>query len=309
MTAAYPPWAFAPADLKHIIDLEFVSGINRPVIHTSIHSPVDGKEPGLSLAIFGQYFNRTRHGPRWRDHGVDYFARTSFVLQQGRSVTISPGSAAKTRRSPRNISTASPPAFRPATALISSMPTCSRTCCRCRAATSSRRAGYRLLFLGGSSDQMTLPTLRRIAALAEAGATIVGQRTTSSPSLADDPATYSALAARLWSGSSVTAVGKGCVIATRNIATGLGAASIAPDVDFGASTADFRFLHRKLADDDAYFFDNRENRPEMIEANFRVAGKAPELWHADTGAKNEPLSCLSPPGNPGVEDGRFAALR
>lgn len=156
---------------------------------------------------------------------------------------------------------------------------------------------------------MTLPTLRRIAALAEAGATIVGQRTTSSPSLADDPATYSALAARLWSGSSVTAVGKGRVIATRNIAAGLGAASIAPDVDFGASTADFRFLHRKLADDDAYFFDNRENRPEMIEANFRVAGKAPELWHADTGAKNEPLSCLSPPGNPGVEDGRFAALR
>ena len=32
--------------------------MNRPVIHTSVHVPVDDKQPGLSLFIFGQYFNR-----------------------------------------------------------------------------------------------------------------------------------------------------------------------------------------------------------------------------------------------------------
>ena len=58
MTSAFSPWAFAPSDLRRIIDLEFVQGVNRPVIHTSVHQPVDDKVPGLSLAIFGQYFTR-----------------------------------------------------------------------------------------------------------------------------------------------------------------------------------------------------------------------------------------------------------
>src|SRR3546814_2999579 len=57
LTSAYSPWAFAPADLKPMIDMEFALGVNRPVIHTSVHQPIE-KKPGLSLAIFGQYFNR-----------------------------------------------------------------------------------------------------------------------------------------------------------------------------------------------------------------------------------------------------------
>src|SRR5205085_3158156 len=52
MTASNSPWAFAPADLRPIIDLEFAYGVNRPVIHTSVHQPLD-KAPGLTLASFG----------------------------------------------------------------------------------------------------------------------------------------------------------------------------------------------------------------------------------------------------------------
>jgi hypothetical protein len=58
MTSALAPWAYTPKDLRRIIDLEFVTGINRPVVHTSVHQPVDDKVPGLSLMIFGQFFNR-----------------------------------------------------------------------------------------------------------------------------------------------------------------------------------------------------------------------------------------------------------
>ncbi|MFM6852945.1 MAG: glycosyl hydrolase, partial [Sphingopyxis sp.] len=47
MTSAFAPWAFAPSDLKRIIDLEFANGVNRPIIHTSVHQPVDDKVPGL----------------------------------------------------------------------------------------------------------------------------------------------------------------------------------------------------------------------------------------------------------------------
>jgi hypothetical protein len=48
---------------------------------------------------------------------------------------------------------------------------------------------------------------------------------------------------------------------------------------------DFAFVHPKLVDGDIYFLDNRSD----LDATFRVAGKAPELWHAENG-KLEPAS-------------------
>ena len=55
------------------------------------------------------------------------------------------------------------------------------------------------------------------------------------------------------------------------------------------SDAQPAFVHRKLADGDLYFLDNRNDRDETVDANFRIAGRAPELWHAETG-KTEPAS-------------------
>jgi hypothetical protein len=48
-------------------------------------------------------------------------------------------------------------------------------------------------------------------------------------------------------------------------------------------------VHRKLADGDLYFVDNRNERDETVDASFRVTGRAPELWHAETG-NSEPVS-------------------
>jgi hypothetical protein len=60
-----------------------------------------------------------------------------------------------------------------------------------------RGARYRVLYLGGSSQRMTLPVLQRIAALVEAGATVVGNAPHSSPGLRDDKPTFDALVKRL----------------------------------------------------------------------------------------------------------------
>ena len=81
LTSAMSPWAFAPAQLRKVIDLEFAYGVNRPVIHTSVHQPVDDKVPGLSLAIFGQYFNRHESWAEMAKPWVDYIARNSWLLQ------------------------------------------------------------------------------------------------------------------------------------------------------------------------------------------------------------------------------------
>ena len=48
-------------------------------------------------------------------------------------------------------------------------------------------------------------------------------------------------------------------------------------------------MHRKLADGEVYWVNSRNDCVEAVDATFRVTGKAPELWHADTG-KIEPAS-------------------
>jgi len=55
-------------------------------------------------------------------------------------------------------------------------------------------------------------------------------------------------------------------------------------------------VHRKLADGDLYFVDNRGDRDQTVDATFRVAGKAPELWYAETGT--------SKPASFKISDGR-----
>ena len=84
MTSGMAPWAHAPLDLRRVIDLEFAYGINRPVIHTSVHQPVDDKQPGLSLMIFGQFFNRHETWAEMARPWIDYLSRNSLMLQQGR---------------------------------------------------------------------------------------------------------------------------------------------------------------------------------------------------------------------------------
>src|SRR5690606_1153877 len=84
MTSAMKPWDDVPSELRRVIDFEFANGINRPVIHTSVHQPVDDRQPGLSLLIFGQFFNRHESWAELAGPWIDYIARNSYLLQQGR---------------------------------------------------------------------------------------------------------------------------------------------------------------------------------------------------------------------------------
>ena len=71
----------------------------------------------------------------------------------------------------------------------------------------------------------------------------------------------------------------------------LKALNVAPDFDHTKPQSDTRilFVHRKAGDTDIYFVDNRNDRDETVDASFRVTGKAPELWYAETG-KAQPAS-------------------
>ncbi len=293
MTAMLSPWAFGPADLKRIIDLEFVTGINRPVVHTSVHVPVDDKKPGLTLSMFGQYFNRNESWAELAKPWIDYIARNSLMLQQGRNVADiayfygeeAPLTGLYGDKKVTDAPTSVAFDFINADALVRLLANDGGEL------TTPGGARYRALYLGGTAREMTLPTLRKISALVEGGATVIGMKPLGNPSLAGDAQEFVGLSAKLWSGAQVTQFGKGKVILADSAEAGLGAAGIRADFAFtgGQADSEIPFVHRRLTDGDSYFLSNRKDRIETIEARFRVAGKAPELWHADTGT-SEPVS-------------------
>lgn len=285
LTSANAPWAFAPADLKPVVDLQFAYGINRTVIHTSVHQPVDDRQPGLSLALFGQYFNRHETWAEMAKPWTDYIARSNFLLQQGRNIADvayfygeeAPLTGLYNRHPVADAPRDHAYDFVNADALLHDLTVDGGEI------VSRGGARYRLLYLGGSSRRMTLPVLRRIEALVRAGATVVGPRPDASPSLADDPAAFAALAARLWGGGDV---GAGRIVASSDIAAALGTLDILPDFAHSGTAADgeILFVHRQLDDGDLYFLSNRGTTPRRVDARFRVAGKAPEIWRADGSA-------------------------
>jgi hypothetical protein len=296
MTSFNAPWAYAPSDLKRYIDLEFANGVNRPVIHTSVHQPID-RAPGLSLGMHGQYLNRLDSWAEMARPWVDYMSRSAFLLQQGRNladVAYFYGEEAPLI----SLFGAVPPADAPKRYAYdfvnADMVLHSLRLSKGGELVTPGGARYRALYLGGSSRRMTLPVLRRLAELAECGATIVGDAPESSPGLADDPAEFARLVKRLWSGSTVTRVGAGQVVAGRNVEASLQASGLTPDFAYEGALADSEvlFVHRRLPDGDVYFLNNRKARQEKITAHFRVSGKAPELWRAETGAST-PISYRS----------------
>jgi hypothetical protein len=287
MTSASAPWAFAPSDLKRYIDLEFVSGINLPVIHTSVHQPVDDKIPGLSLLFFGQYFNRHETWAEMARPWVDYMARSAYLLQQGRNVADVAyfyGEEAPLIALYKDGLPADAP-VRYAYDFVNRDVVLTQLSVDGHELTTPAGARYKALYLGGSSRRMTLPVLRRLAELADAGAIIVGVAPESSPALDDDPVEFASLVKRLWGGGAETAVGRGRVAASGDVEAALRTNGTGPDFSYSGAgpDAEVLFAHRRLADGDLYYVDNRKARAERLEARFRVTGKAPEIWRADTG--------------------------
>jgi hypothetical protein len=287
MTSAMAPWAFAPSDLRPMIDLEFASGVNLPVIHTSVHQPLgEDKKPGLSLAIFGQYFNRNETWAGMARPWVDYMARASWMLQQGRfyaDVAYFYGEEAPLVALYKHGQPADAPR-RYAYDFVNADALLHKLSVKNGDLAAPGGARYRVLFLGGSSRHMSLAVLRQLRTLAAQGATIVGEAPVATPGLSDDAAAFAELVKQMWSGAPVTRVGKGSVVNARDAESALATLGQGPDADLGAATGkDVMFVHRRLKDGDVYFVSNRTAAPLAVDARFNVRGKAAEFWHADGG--------------------------
>jgi hypothetical protein len=292
LTAASGAWAWSPATLKPTADKELAMGLNRFVIHTSVHQPLLDKTPGLALGPFGQWFNRNETWAEQAKPWVSYLARSSYLLQQGRfdaDIAYFYGedsnlTALFGRKGP-DIPAGYNFDYINADALTHIL-----TFKDGQLATPSGMR-YRVLALDPHSEHMSLPVLKKISDLVQAGAIVIGAKPTEATSLSDDPKELQSVADKLWGSGGGNSLGKGRVYGGQNLAEVLTAIGVAPDFDYTKPEADTNvlFVHRKLKDGDLYFVDNRNNRDEVLDASFRVSGKEAELWHPDSGTM-EPAS-------------------
>lgn len=293
MTAVHAPWAWSPATLKPTADKEMAEGINRFVIHCSVHQPLVGKAPGLGLGPYGQWFNRNETWAEEAKPWVDYLSRSSYLLQQGHfaadilyfygedsNVTAIFGSE------PPDVPEGYGFDFVNADALLHMF-----TIKDGKLVTASGMS-YQVLALDPYSKHISLPVLRSIRKLVQDGAIVVGAKPLDTPSLADDQQAFTAIVNELWgSGTGVHTIGKGRVYAGMTIDEAMRSMKLGPDFSYSKPRPDTKllFVHRKLADGDLYYVDNRSDQNQSVDAVFHVAGRSPELWHAET-AKTEPAS-------------------
>lgn len=280
-------WSWSPSDLKPIIDREFLNGINKIFIHDSAHQPLIGKVPGVSLGMCGVWFNRNT---TWADEAsvwVDYIARSSWMLQQGRSladIAYFYGEDSNLTAIFHETSPTIPPGYDfdyvNADALINQLQMVNGRI------TARGGVSYRVLVLDKHSSLMSLPVLRKIRDLVLQGATVVGDRPTDTPSLSDDKKEFATIRDQLFPiGRNAANFGRGHVFPGHDIKAALRSTETPEDFTYtGISDANqVRFVHRHLDDGEVYFLNNRGDQAVEIHGNFRVTGRAAQFWIPESG--------------------------
>jgi alpha-L-rhamnosidase len=306
-----PAFSQSPFYLKRLADRALAHGINRFVIHTSVHQPFTDSthKPGMTLGFFGQHYSRNN---TWAEQAVawnTYLARASHLLQQGRFVADLAyfyGEGA-----PNAV-----PYWKPVQPVFPAgydYDWVNAEVLRTAEVRDGRLVlpsgmSYRALVLPADVTQLTLPMARKLRALVSAGAVLIAPPPTGSPSLSDGAAgddSVRAIARAMWGnvdGKTVTdhAYGSGTVHWGKPVAEVLAAARVVPDLTFsGDSSAKVAWIHRQVGDVDIYFVANQREEEQDIAASFRATAREPELWDAATG-EIQPASYASRAGRTDV---------
>ena len=284
-TTIGPHWQETLWDnLKPAFDLASTEGLNRLVWHAFVCSPVSMGVPGQ------QYFAGTHLNPlvTWWSRSrpfFDYINRSQWMLMQGRFVADVlyyygdhvPNYTQLRASDPTGLGAGYDYDVVTEEALLSRV--------RVEDGWLMLPDGmrYRLLALP-PYETISLPVLRKVATLVEAGATVVGPRPLRSGSLTGYPgcdAEVTALTEALWGGET----GGGHVLSGLTAREALQRAGVAPDFEAGggSTAADLHYIHRRTDEAEIYFVANRSAQPETIDSTFRVDGKAPELWDPVSG--------------------------
>jgi hypothetical protein len=280
-------WREGPQDIKASADRVFCEGGNHFVWHTWTHNAPEAGLPGWAYYA-GTHVNRNvTWWPKVKPF-IDYLSRGSYMLQRGKfvaDVLYYYGDGGYKFIGPRRNDSSLGPGydydFTNSDVILNRL---------------SVRDGRIVLPDGMSYSVLVLPdeevanvdVLAKIEALVSAGATVIGPRPKRSAGLEGYPASdrkIRDIATRVWGdldGQSKTSRthGKGRMIWGVKVRDVLAQMKIAPDF---VAPAKFDFTHRRDGAADIYFVRNTTAEPLQGTLQFRINGRAPELWDAVTG--------------------------
>ena len=289
-SAQHGRWLDDPYALKALGDRVFCSGINRYIFHRFAMQPWTNRWPGMTMGQWGTHFDRTctwwEQGRAW----LKYVTRCQFLLQQGRFVADAAYFCGE--NSPAEMRIGDPPLppgydFDAVGADVLKDATVEN-----HELVLKSGMRYRVLILPPSDRNISPPLLKKIRSLVAAGLTLVGPPPEHAPGLENYPRCdqeVKSLANDIWGDCDSKKVtthgfGKGRVYWGATMETVFAALDIKPDFEFSPSLkSDLCYIHRTDGDTEIYFVSNQRDQYDSADCTFRVSGKTPELWHADTG--------------------------
>ena len=271
---ASPPnaWINSPASLKAEGDYFFTQGINRFIFHTFVHQPWPSSVlPGMTMGPHGMQGNRNNTWFEQSTAWMTYIARCQYLLQEGHAVmdlcyVLGEDTASANSLEVRDaLRPVPPPGYDYG---VVDVATVMKLSVKNGELVLPGGMRYRALVLMPSRG-MRPALARKLSALIQAGALVVGPRPTQSPSLAGYPRCD----------EEVQRLGK--AIPEWSLEQALAQLRLVPDTRFSAPQIEY--LHRRTADTDLYFVSNQSAQPSVVDATFRIRGKRPELWNPETG--------------------------
>ena len=301
-------WMDYPYSMKTLGDQMFAQGFNQIFFHRYAHQPNVKAEPGMVMGPWGINLDRTNTWFGQAKPWMDYLARSQYLLRQGHGVADilffvgedSPNQSENVR--PDVSADANPKIgqyFDPLIPAGHSYDLVNAEVLLTRASVADGKvvlpdgASYAMLAFPKGMTGLTGELLARLRSLVEQGMVLLAPRPARSLAMAGSQAQFDADVTALWGAGGDSAprqVGKGRVYPDGTIADVLASTGTSPDVacDTASPDGQITWLHRRVADGDVYFMANRQRRTERVTCTFRVSGKAPALWDAETGAISHP---------------------
>jgi hypothetical protein len=299
-TAIGPQWqATLWDDLKPSFDRAACDGMNRLFWHTVTCAPVETGMPGQ------EYYAGTHFNPNctwWPYSGpfLAYLNRCQYMLQQGLFVADAVYYYGDHVPNFTQLKSSDPAKVQPGYDydVATEEVVLSRMNVQDGRIVLPDGMSYRVLVLP-PLRAISLPVLRRVKELTEAGATVIGPKPERASGLGGQPQDdeeVRRLADTLWGDDGKGRhVGKGRVIVGRTARQVLQDDGVAPDFEYSRGLSQFSrsengtvplaldYIHRRDGDADIYFVRNCRSQVQTADVTFRVAGRQPALWDAVTG--------------------------
>ena len=287
-------YTYCPENMKHVADVALSAGLNRFVIHESASQPNDSYLPGLQLFRYGQWFHRNETWGEYARVFMDYLGRSSAMLRQGRPVAdilLYYGEDSNVTAQFGGDSFSSLPQvpagyeydFANPTVLLSWLsvsPAAAQASSAGSVLSTNSGMRYKVLWLNGNTEVMSLEVLRKIKEYADAGARICGLPPERPAGLLADQREFKALVKDIWGGSRPN------VFRTLEQALeGIDPDCVAEFDGIPAGTEDFRFVHREMQNGtQIYWVRNFSGKDVKATVKFREPGPRAYLFNPENGS-------------------------